>query len=794
MAAEPAGRKRHELAPELVVPSHFNLSKGESGTMSQVLLDQRFWQEQFLVPAEAVEAIHSHLGASGVASTRELAEITVRIVLEGQVGTRGFRVYSPEQAYERGEGIFIHWDSGHKFAHVLSVDRSRDQSGQFSYRKMIVRFKGEVDTHILVTDCPNFPARFSGHIVIAGREAFTPGAIAMKFYDSIAPALEGTLHDDGRFLSFNDTWMLEDHFLLLDEPLLSRVAHLLREHGHLGSTEIAERLYPGRTMGSKLNTTALSVAVGLENDKAKRFVSVVGLEGSSWILSPPPKEVVITLKEDCVEGGFLPLSEALLRVLFYYGLDQDSFVSFTVYGDYKIRGSLDTELGRVNGKEIHQWIAENILQPGSRIYVKSPDPRSTDLRLYTLQEIQGYTPSPQGDREPEGRNRKYLRHLIYPVLLQRNQYLHYKEIADLVAQAGTPVDPSSVVAILSDNSHLFSRRQPSRGLWGLKSWDLSESGPDVSPTSLLLAIEEESWVRRILEEEGRPLAGREIAKRLADLFQVRAEQVRELSFISSEDGHLQLLADGRWALRTWVPKWSHQIAEIEEELRRASLLHKQIAELEGKINAARHRLENTHSVLAALGTQLSEEDRQLKESAKRIMVCRRKLDSHKHYITSLEQQMQSLDSLSAKLRWSTVFLLGLFVLLATAGLTLGSLVVTATGAGTGLLLLILRRYAAGVKTGRGRLLDQLEGMRSSTAAVEKELTDHVNRQTKGEGFRETLRAEIERVESELKSTAADLARLSQNLESQKRESTLSNEPDLLTRRDELGKLLELAGR
>jgi hypothetical protein len=763
--------------------------------MPQLLLDAKFWQEQFLVPPEAIEAIHSHLEVCGASSSRDLAEIVVRSVLEGQAGTKGFRVYSPEQAYKRGEVIFFHSHDGPRFADVLDVDFSRSQDARWgSFRKMIVRFKSEFRTHTYVTECASFPTRFSGHLVIAGGEAFTPGAIATKFYDSIVASLGEALLSDGRFTLFGQMWMLAAYLVSLDVPLLSRTAQLLREHGQLTNTEIAKQLFPGHTSACRVKATALSVAIGLASDKRKRFVCLGGSDELMWALAPPPKEAAITLTEDCVENGYLPLSDGLATILFYYGLDEQSVVTFAVYGDYRVRGCVDSELGTIGGTEIHQWIAENNLEPGSRVYAKSPASDFPDIRLYTLLEFNDQTVVGPHDRDREKYSKKYLRHAIYSILLQRNQFMHYREIADLVSQGGTPTEPASVAAILSSNSHLFAKREPSRGLWGLKRWDSSGSEPEVSSTSLLLAISEESWIRRILEEEGRPLTGRDIARRLAGLFQVRVEQIRELSFINPGDTELQLLADGRWALSAWVRDWPRQLADIEKKLRRLNQLRTQITELESKVEDWRLRSGKSHSAMVAVREQLGKEETQRKETAARIERVGERLGNLKQQIIVTEEQTQEFDDSASRLRFALISLLVLFVFLTTAALMSRSVIVAAVGAGVGVCLLALRGRLGRIQTEKSRLSGELERARSGMRGLERERTNHISQQRKVEESIKQSAEEIRRLDEELVLASDKLARLSEDLDGVRLEIRSCNETDMMREYNELKELVELTRR
>jgi len=223
------------------------------------------------------------------------------------------------------------------------------------------------------------------------------------------------------------------------------------------------------------------------------------------------------------------------------------------------------------------------------------------------------------------------------------QYLHYREITDLLAKQRVDARAGSVEAILSYNTHLFVKREPASGLWGLASWQAEDSAVDISPISLLMAIGEEKWVWRVLKDTGVPMFPKEISIRLAELFVVRVTHIRELSFMDITDPDLLQLVDGRWALKEWVTLWTIRERSITEALQRLDDLHREVAELERQITTLKSQAAAVQSRVAELENWKAQEERNGTEAASRLVDCQAQC-------AKLESQHKALAGREAMLR------------------------------------------------------------------------------------------------------------------------------------------------
>jgi len=532
-------------------------------------LQERFWTEQWVPSQTVLQRVYGLLAKEGTLPTREIAEHAVRFAIESHAEARGSRVYSPEQTYSRGEIIFFFTEGGRRrFAQVIDVEPGHSTTihGQHTdYVGLHVRFVGELTLHTYVSNCPNLHLRFSD-TAQQNASFMTPGAVVTRFYQAICERLRTALFEDGRFTCYRDRWARNGDVFLLTDRQVNLVAQLLRKTGIERCRNIAKQMFPGENQEPHLRTLELSIASSVERDGMKRFVLNDNGDSFAVVLSPPAKETVLTLTEHNLKTGSFSLSRELSRMIEFYELG--SALIFTVYGDYVLHGIVDGDLHRICGPEIQGWFEENQLEPGHKIHVRAPDPGDNRLKLYTLFEVPSSEAPPTKD--PHASTWKYLRHHLYALFQEQKQYLHYREITSLLNSRGVDAKPGSVEAILSANTHLFCRRQPAEGIWGLTSWTEQQPQVDVSPTSLLIAIGEEAWVQRILEDCGTPLTAKEISTRLSDLFQVRLALIRELSFIDPKDPKFLQLGDGRWALSEWVTRWINRDAELTTELNEIS--------------------------------------------------------------------------------------------------------------------------------------------------------------------------------------------------------------------------------
>jgi hypothetical protein len=749
-------------------------------------LNADFWSE-WLPSASILDSLHVELLQASSLNTKQLTEIAVRKTVEAGSGNDGIRVYSPEQRYRPGETIFFVTNRGRKLAQILDIDHGRLFQGM-TYDAIRVRYASEISVREFVSNCPEFPLRYSTQWSAKGSAFMTPGMIAIRFYDTISRRLRDALQEDERFIEFGDVWAAQGNIVSLGPRQIETVIQLLRQRSSLRCSEIADKLFlskPAQLSGCSLE---FSVAVSLRNDRLRRFLVTVSDDGPCASLSPPVKEVTVTLSSTEISNGSIPISTELKKMLWFYVLK--SPITLKVYGDYEVHGLVDDLNDRIVGAEIADWFSENDIQPGTKIYIKAPDQGSNSLRLYTLhEESKSRSADP---KVKEYQRRQHLRHNIFALFRERQEYLHYREITSLLNERSIPAREDSVEANLSHNTHLFSNRYPSKGLWGLLSWETNQETKGVSATALALTIAEEKWVNEVLKRSGVPLSPRDICCRLAEVFQVRVEQINQLSFLDPSDRSLFLFADGRWGLAEWISTWKKRAAEISRLLDRASATRDLLDRYQSHHKDLIAKLHNDRSRSADLGANQNELSRRASQYLHDIadleaseVVCRREREG----LVRQERTMGWASSLST--------------IAIVVGMT-GTLTVLSMYFGTRTLLtlklnLLLASATALAVAGRAWAVLSMKKIRQNQCQPREDV-NHIAVQVTD------LRAKHQNVENDQRALQSRAEELQQSLEETKRRihdlepcieqasATLQElgEEDLTLERDELRQLLPLA--
>lgn len=624
-------------------------------------LAETFWQQQFFESQRIRDHVGSLLEKGGVLPLQLLAEEAVRLILQEQERLDGLTIYSPERIYHVGDvlaflsakgirhGLVVHIDAGH----VAPVARV-----ELSYDAIFVRFKTPHSVKEYVSNCPAFPTRFWYNEASEGKldhgQVLTPGQIVTKFSGVILPAVRGVLTADSRFCTFDgDAWMLSQYLTKLGEEMTQRVVLKLRESESASVQELASLLFGMRGSESQRAELEFSVSYHLSQDSGRRFTMTRTTSGVAWMLTPPPKHVVCTLDQDMISNGFLRVSGEFQKIVDFYGMT--SVVEMQVYGGYLLRSIYDSSVRLIHGDDVRCWLEENALCPGHKVYLRSPDGPGQPVILFSEFEHQGPR---ETERQDHGeRPRLFLRHKIYGTLIEAKEWLHYREICNRLVAGGLEAKPDSVEGVLSSNGHIFARLGPAHGLWGLARW-VSERPPyAVNIQSLALTISEEKWVHKILTEAAAPLSPRDINRRLAEIFCVELETIRQLTVMDAKDPELYALADGCWALTRSISEWKETLTECERILRRCRQLHDSISSAEGNLEACRDTLlylEEHQGTRSATDQQLTSKIRELRKEIERLRTTSTPFSPE---IRSSESEIVLLERRRAKLaRWRGVTL------------------------------------------------------------------------------------------------------------------------------------------
>ena len=624
-------------------------------------LAETFWQQQFFESQTIRDHVGSLLEKGGVLPLQLLAEEAVRLILQKQEGLVGLTIYSPERIYHVGDVLAFLSAKGTRHGLVVNVvlgQGSPVAGVELSYDIIFVRFKTPQSIKMYVSNCPGFPTRFSYNQASEGKlddgQMLTPGQIVTKLSEVILPSLREALAKDPRFCTFDgDAWMLSQYLTKLGEEMTQRVVLKLQESESASVQELASLLFGMRGSESQRAGLEFSISYHLSQDSRRRFTMTRTSSGIAWMLTPPPKQVVCTLDQDMISSGFFRVSGEFQKIVDFYGMT--SVVEMQVYGGYLLRSIYDSSVRLIHGDDLRCWLEENALCPGHKVYLRSPDGPGQPVILFS--EFEHQRPSETERQDHDERPRLFLRHNIYRTLIEAKEWLHYRELCNRLAAGGLEARPESVESVLSSNGHIFSRLAPAHGLWGLARW-VSERPPyAVNIQSLAITIAEEKWVHKILTEADAPLSLREINRRLAEIFCVEVETIRQLTVLDGKDPELQQLADGCWALTRSISEWKERLTECERILRHCRQLRDSISSAERNLEACRDTLlylEEHQGSRSATDQQLTSKIRELQKEIERLHTASTGFSPE---VRSSESEIVLLERRRAKLaRWRGVTL------------------------------------------------------------------------------------------------------------------------------------------
>lgn len=619
-----------------------------------------------LEPAEANQIYTFILSKSQPVPLRELAELVIRRRLETLASANNRKIYSPEQKYSRGEKIFFYFHYDNKFipAEIISIESPHKHYQYGHYQKMTVSIQGFEKEKKYIFNCPDFPLRFGPSEGKFERhdetnQATTPGQIFTKYEEKIAPSMKESLSHQDELINVNDEWFMEDKLLRIRPDEVQSCHKYIKENGApVSSYILVSKVFKCSPDSTKFELFRFSLDHYLESEK--KFIKNQKFEGISWDIKKPvpPKQIKQTLSLDAISNGFLKISESVAELLEYCNASDE--ITLKTYGEYEINCYIDHLLNRIYGQQIKQWFLENNLKPKDVIYIKSPISPNDLPILYTAFEY-GPSEPKHGEKKKDHIRGADIRHRLYSLLNSCGQYLHVKEIKQQIENSlSQTMVMSTIEGILSMNNHIFSRLAGIKGLWGLVEWQHKKA--IIDSTSLSLAINDEDWVIRILEQEQKPLSVAELAERLSSIFITPKEKILEITFLDPNDQRLIQL-NGKWGLKLWVENWKKRIEIIDKYLLEYRKLSDTFSNLQDYENRLESKIDEFQDRKESILQRLSKLNELRSIAAKKI--CDYKEKHHKllEQINSLKTQI----SIGNKRKTLPLILILMPLTLATAG-------------------------------------------------------------------------------------------------------------------------------
>jgi len=628
-----------------------------------------------LQPAEISLIFQFILDRARPVLIKELGELIIRRRLELHTEANQKRIYSPEQKYSPGEQIFFCFhDNKCRSAEILRIEPC-SYSKYGSYERIVVSVEGFEKEKIYVSNCPNFPRRFdfrADDIDTAnpGNVLATPGQFFTRYEDKIKSNMTQSLIKQDGFVNVNEEWFITDELPKIRQDEVQRCYDYIKKNGtRIASHKLVCEVLKCRPSSPKFNVFRFSLDHHLGSDRD--FIKYQTIDGIEWDIkrSIPPRQIRNTLTLAALTSGFIKITKGLQELVDFCGADNE--ITFKSYGGYEVRGYIAPALKRICSDQIRQWFAENHLVPGDLIYIKSPIHTDEQPILYTAFERDYHEKTGEKEEKATLRLKTDFRHRIYGLLDSRGQYLHVKEIHGQIREfTSVDVTQPTIDAILSGNRHLFARLHASRGLWGLSKWATEQ--PSVDSVSLSIAIREEDWVIRLLEEELKPLAVVDLADRLSGIFITPKDKILEINFLDPNDERLVQM-DGKWGLKVWARDWKARIKQINKELSEYRNLSAMLSEAEEKKLRLEKDISNLRNRKTLIQNQLTRLEKPINFTNQKISNLRREYYNLKAKTQFIQKEITANKSTGSRLSIITVFILASASLLLTLGDTYQSI-------------------------------------------------------------------------------------------------------------------------
>lgn len=406
-------------------------------------------------------------------------------------------------------------------------------------------------------------------LVYLTRDELVDELVKVECKNGIQNDLMEQLRKEDRIISDGEKWFLKSHVPQITEIQIEEIFCRI--------SDSAEPFDTGYILVNILNITLSSAEIELWRfaveyglGKDKRFMR----KDTRWYITPPPRESIVTIDEDAINLGFLKVGLGLRHMLAYYKLKGE--ITFLTYGYYEISGVLSEDYKNISGQGIGDWYIENDLHAGDKIHVRCPSGKDVSLRLYTEIETKKAVPSRSN---PESKQ-IHLRKLAYEFFLNKREYSVSADIKKgIELSQQVIIEESSLRSVLATNVHIFEKLTPSRNLWGLRIWGTEDKSKYINLNLLLLTIQEDDLVFKIIEGSEELLSNREIACRIAEEFCLPVDLILGTSFLNANDARIIRLPDGRLTLKVNFDNWEKRLLEINSYLLHHDQIEKQISEL-----------------------------------------------------------------------------------------------------------------------------------------------------------------------------------------------------------------------
>jgi hypothetical protein len=388
------------------------------------------------------------------------------------------------------------------------------------------------------------------------------------------------LQEEERIISDGKRWFLKSHIPKIAPAQIDAIFWRVSELFESVTTDyiLSEILNVPLSL-PEIELWRFAIECSLKEDR--RFMR----QGEGWIISPPPRESVITLDDDAAQAGLLKVGYGLRHILAYYKMKGG--IKFLTYGYYEISAIIDEDYKNISGQDIANWYIENDLHGGDKVHVRCFGEKEASFRLYT--EIETKKPIPS--KSSSESKIIYIRKLAYEFLSNKGEYCFLTDIkTGLEISRGVKIEEGSLRAVLISNPHLFELLSPSSKLWGLRIWGVEDKSKYINLNSLLLSIQEDDLVFKIIETNDNPLSNKEIAHRIAEIFCLPPELILSTSFLDTHDNRIVRLPDGRLTLKVTLENWEKRLSELNSYLSNYARVEKEINELKSKIAAFKEEL------------------------------------------------------------------------------------------------------------------------------------------------------------------------------------------------------------
>ena len=545
-------------------------------------------------------------------SDEDLFKIIVTCKVE-TVQYEGAKIFFPDRKYELNDKIVILKRAGFvEFGQVVKIEPKYDfsltmgskESHILSYCELVYiePLKGDWQSRAgyecLISASKEYLQKKLNFLT---RDELVDEFIETRQKEEIRTDVMKQLQEEGRIVSDGKRWFLKSH--------IPKIMPIQIETIFWRISEITEPVNINYILAEVLNIPLSSpeielwhFAVECNLKEDRRFMR----RGDGWIMSPPPRESVVTLDDDAIKIGLLKIGYGLRHMLGYYKVKNS--IKFLTYGYYEISAIINEDNKIISGQDIANWYIENDLRAGDKVHVRCSGEKEAIFRLYT--EIETKKPIPP--KSSFESKRIYIRKLVYEFLSCKREYCVFADIKSGVEiSKEVKIEEGSLRSVLTGNPHLFELLSPSSKLWGLCIWGMEDKSKYISLNLLLLTIQEDDLVFKIIEASDNPLSNKEIAHCIAEIFCLPLDLILSTSFLDAHDNRIVRLLDSRLTLKATLEGWKKRSSELDSYLLNYARVEKEISELKSKAIAFKEELNELGKIIEKKDKSSSLEKSQL---------------------------------------------------------------------------------------------------------------------------------------------------------------------------------------